>query len=171
MLKTSILDRFSIQLVEDNFVEETEQNELQVSSSDFLEVLKKSNLFIHALDPEHKWYRYHHLLQDLLQKQLEKKIPKDVIKSYHSQVSHWFEAQKLLEEAIKHSLMAGDVDHAADIVEQNRISILNNDQVYMLGRWLEQLPEELFGERVELLIARASVMYRQNEFHWFQRLT
>ena len=167
MLKISILDRFSIQLVEDVFVDESDQNEPYISGSDFLEVLEKSNLFIHALDSEHKWYRYHHLLQDLLQKQLEKKFPKDVIKRYHSQVSHWFEAQKLLEEAIKHSLMAGDVDHAADIVEQNRISILNNDQSYMLGRWIEQLPEELVGERVELLMARAGFMFVKYEFQRF----
>ena len=170
MLKTSILDRFSVELLDDIFLQEAGHDENQVSGKVFVDELNRANLFILAMDLEDKWYRYHHLMQDVLQKQLEKKLPKDVIKRYHSQVSHWFEARNLFEEAIKHSLMAGDPDHVADIVEQNRISILNNDQAYLLGRWIEQLPEELIGERVELLMARAGFMFVKMNFNGFNAL-
>ena len=40
-----------------------------------LETLEKMNLFIIPLDEERRWYRYHHLFADALNRRLEYQFP------------------------------------------------------------------------------------------------
>jgi LuxR family maltose regulon positive regulatory protein len=70
MLSTAILNRFCAPLCETIFGLEPGAGEVDLGGHYFIEWVVKSNLFIVPLDGQGKWYRYHHLFQQLLQHQL-----------------------------------------------------------------------------------------------------
>jgi LuxR family transcriptional regulator, maltose regulon positive regulatory protein len=107
-------------------------------SGPMLASLQRSNLLVVAL--HHGWYRYHHLLRDLLGSELERREP-ELVPELHARAAGWFEANGLPELAIDHAQAAGDGDRVARLVGGLALS------AYALGR----------GETVK------------GWFDWFQR--
>jgi len=161
MMETAILDRFCTTLCEAIHVSKGEPGEDEISGQKFIEWLEKAHLFVIPLDAQHLWFRYHHLFQDLLQGQLKRRCSSEEIGTLHSRASEWFEENGDIDEAIQHALKAGDVISAAQLVEQNRQAVLNNDRWHVLEKWLARLPEEVAHERPEILIAMAWVAYHK----------
>ena len=69
----------------------------------------RSNLFVVPLDNECRWYRYHHLFQELLQHRLEKRLSAEQIADLHKRASAWFAENGLIYEALQHAIAAGDI--------------------------------------------------------------
>ena len=153
LLKTSILNRLSDSLC---------MALCDPSYKNILSQLYQENLFIISLDHQGQWFRYHHLFQELLQNRLKNSLDAADIAGLHSRASDWFAENNFIEEAIDHALTAGDVIHAAQIIEQNRYAIMKEDTWYVLANWLEKLPEEIKEARPELLIAQAHVHLAHN---------
>jgi len=119
LMETSILDRFCAPLC--GRVHTAQKDEGSgTGSEEFIEWLEKANLFVIPLDLEHRWFRYHHLFQELLQSQLKRKYDLEAIAALHKGASAWFAEKHLIEESIQHSLKAGDVVSAAELIERNR---------------------------------------------------
>jgi len=72
-----------------------------------LEALEQINLFVIPLDDERRWYRYHHLFADVLNRHLEHLFPNQ-LPELHRRASQWYEQNEIIPEAIQHALMAGD---------------------------------------------------------------
>ena len=121
--------------------------------------LKKNQLFLIPLDNDGYWYRFHHLFQELLEKQLQRHYAFDEISTLHIKAGVWFGEQNLIEEAIRHTLVAGDLDAAVRLVEQNRQAFQNNDQWYVLEKWLSLFPENVIQQYPELLVVRIWILY------------
>ena len=164
LLSTSILDRFSAPLCDSLSVQDSEHIEGEIDGADFIAKLQTENLFLIALDTENRWFRYHHLFQNLLQNQLKRNLSSEEIASLHSRASNWFEAEGLIEEGLKHALAAEDVERAVLLVERNRKRALNTDRWYVLEQWLAVLPETVVQQRAELLLARAWVLVHHIRF-------
>ena len=154
LLITSCLNRFCADLVEEiQNVKSTD--EVLYSGNDFINWLVKSNLFIIPLDNQNKWFRYHHLIQQLFMDLLgSKKSAKEISKIYF-RAANWFELHGFTEEAINYMLAGGHPDEACHIVENHRWRELDNDRWYILHRWLELLPEEQRRNSPELLLSEA----------------
>ena len=118
-------------------------------------------MFLISLDTENRWFRFHHLFQKLLFNQLKRHFSSEDINALHARASAWFVENGLIEEAIRHALAAGDVNGAAQLVEQNRQAMLNADRWYVLEKWLSMLPDTVIRHRPELLLAQAWVYYLQ----------
>jgi LuxR family maltose regulon positive regulatory protein len=161
LMKTSILDRFCVPLCEAVYSLDKEHGEDEVDGQDFIAWLEMANLFVIPLDARHYWYRYHNLFQKLLKSQLESRYSSEEIAELHSQASAWFETEGLIEEAIQHALASENVLRAAELIENNRQAIHDDDNVYVLQRWMDMLPEEIKQERPILLIDQAWVLYYQ----------
>lgn len=164
VLKCAILDRFCSALCHSVCADEGEGDVSGFDGSDFIHTLNESNLFTIPLDNTGKWFRYHHLFQELLKQQLEKRLTAEEISELHKRASGWFEAESLIEEAIQHALAAGDIVGAADVVERNKETVIMADQWYVLDKWMKLLPETVVEQRVELLMARAWVLYFQSKY-------
>ena len=163
MMQTSILDRFCAPLCEELCLlkEDGEGVEEKLSGEEFIEWLKQTNLFVIPLDTDNRWFRYHHLFQDLLQKQLRRHHSLQGINALHGRASKWFAGENLVEEALKHALASGEPVAAAQIIEDHRHVVLNNDQTYMLEKWLAMLPDEVAMQRPQILLAKAWIAYEQ----------
>jgi LuxR family maltose regulon positive regulatory protein len=84
----------------------------EMNGDEFIARLQKDNLFLIALDTENRWFRYHHLFQQLLQDQLNQHWPPEEIAALHSRANAWFAENDIIDDAIKHALAAfSDNEH------------------------------------------------------------
>ena len=109
-----------------------------IESQAVLESLEAMNLFLIPLDGERRWYRYHHLFSDVLNRRLERLHPR-LLPELHLRASEWYEQNKLIPEAIQHALEAGDLDRLARLVEQNGCFLLMSGEVQTLLGWIASL--------------------------------
>ena len=159
LLKTSILGRFCTPLCDAvcNAVLDSETN--PDDTLDVIQILKKENLFLVNLDAEDRWFRYHHLFQQLLQNQLKEQYSPEEITGLHDRASQWFESQGLIDESIKHALRAENAARAAEIVDQYRHDRSSTGQWQTVERWLSRLPVEIKQQRAALILAEAWIAY------------
>lgn len=103
-----------------------------------LERLEHQNLFLTALDPERRWFRYHQLFRDVLTRRLETEAPNRV-RVLHERASRWFERAGHVDEAVQHALAAGDRGCAARLVAEHGCEVIMRGEVVTLSKWLAAL--------------------------------
>ncbi len=142
LLRTSILDRFCDPLVRAMLDTPPAGEALTPESGPpTIGRLMRANLFLTPLDREHVWYRYHHLFQGFLQRRLLEIISPDELRALHRRAGDWFERQGLIEEAINHTVAAGDEEHAIHIAVSHAHEAFNREQWQRVAHWLALLPE------------------------------
>jgi LuxR family maltose regulon positive regulatory protein len=109
---------------------------LTPDSQSLLEYLERANLFLIPLDGERRWYRYHHLFADVLNRRLEHLFPQQ-LPDLHLRASRWFEQNGFIPEATQHALMAGDQDRAARLVEDNGCPLIMRGESITLLKWID----------------------------------
>ena len=131
---------------------------------DFLDLLENAGLFVIPLDEEQKWFRFHHLFQALLKRQLKKRLNAEEIVKLHQRASAWFDENGYIEEALWHAHEIGDKEAAARLVKNHRHDMMNQEQWYQLNRWLQKFPPEFIQEHPDLLMAKAWTYQRQARY-------
>ena len=154
ILATSILNRFCVELIDELQIKPPESKEPYLSGREFLEWLIDQNLFIISLDDQNKWFRYHHLFQELLQNLLTQKMPQEIVLKHHRNASLWFEKQELVEEALEHKLAAGDELAAIKLIEKYAHQEFVKG-VFRIRKWLDSIPEHLRHKRPKILLIEA----------------
>jgi LuxR family maltose regulon positive regulatory protein len=137
LLRTSILERMTGTLCDAL----TGRSDGQ----DMLEGLEQSNLFIVSLDEQRQWYRYHHLLADVLQSRLQQ-FHSELLPELHQRASQWFETNGFLEHAIHHAVSGSDLEKAAELIEQNAMALLMRGELVTLLNWIKPI-DDLSGDR------------------------
>ena len=163
LLNTSILDRFCAPLCDVLCGPDAESNEGEIDGDAFIATLRQDNLFAIALDTENRWFRYHHLFQDLLQDHLKRRYSSEEIATLHSRANEWFESQGLITESIEHALAAGNMVRAAEIIERYRNDEFTADRWHVVERWLAMLPVDIRHERPKLLLTEAWIANLQHQ--------
>ncbi len=107
----------------------------EIGGWEFIAWLKKENVFLIPLDPEKRWFRFHHLFQKLLFNQLKRHYSTAEINALHSQASAWFAENGLIEEALQHALAGGDIPAAMQLVALHGHDLMNDQQYPRLERW------------------------------------
>jgi len=133
LLHSSILDRMCGPLCDELF--QAGQTG-PVNGQAMLEVLEQMNLFIIPLDNQRRWYRYHHLFAEVLNRQLEQLYPQH-IPELHRRAAHWYAQNGFISDAIHHTLAAGDKEGAARLVDQHGCELLMRGEVVNLLHWIE----------------------------------
>ena len=150
LLRTSILSRMCASLC--NSLVDVRAGEHPLDGQRMLETLEKMNLFIIPLDEERRWYRYHHLFADALNRRLEYQFP-EILPDLYRRASVWYEKNGLIAEAIQYALSAGDQERAAQLVEQNGCHLLMSGEVFTLLKWMEAV-EQYFQAHPWLVIQK-----------------
>ena len=162
LLSSAIADRFCAPLCNALGELVSEAGKKNINAEAFLDWLQETNMFVISLDEEHKWFRYHHLFQDLLREQAIRRYGNDAIAKLHFQASKWFEGEGFFGEAIEHALAARNFERATEVIERNARSLLNEDKWYLLKQWLGKIPDEIISQRPELLLVQSWMhFYRQ----------
>ncbi|MEM7119230.1 MAG: LuxR C-terminal-related transcriptional regulator [Chloroflexota bacterium] len=90
----------------------------------------------------------------------------------HQKASRWFAQEGLIDEALHHAVAAEDMAFAAQLVEQHRLTLLNQFDYHTLERWLSRLPESVIDQRPQLLLLQcwlAILTYRLTSAYVLQR--
>jgi LuxR family transcriptional regulator, maltose regulon positive regulatory protein len=119
-----------------------------------LDWLERHNIFIRPLDEKQDWYRYHALLSDALRRSLLRQIPREV-PMLHRRACQWFAQAGLWPEAVRHALAAGDLEQAAQWVENCAMEMLERDEPHTLLGWIGKLPPEVIMSRLRLRLLKA----------------
>jgi len=173
LLLTSLLDRFCAPLCEAVGRSEVVAEPADRLGVEFIRWLQEDNLFLVPLDDRFEWFRFHHLFQQLLQDRLQEHLAPQEIAAAHRRASKWFAEQRLIGEAIRHALAAGDVQTAAHLVERHRYHLMNTEQWHRLERRLKLLPAEAVAQNPLLMSTKAYIaLYRgqdKEQISSFQR--
>jgi len=129
----------------------------EVGGKAMLEQLDRGNLFLVPLDDRREWYRYHHLFADVLLARLIDE-QSDLVPDLHRRASAWYEQHDEPPEAIRHALLAGDVEHAADLMEEAMPAMRSSRQEAAMLGWLRDLPDELIASRPVLSVHYAGLL-------------
>ncbi len=108
------------------------------ASARMLDELEERNLLVVPLDRRGEWYRYHHLLRDLLQSELRNREP-DEIREGHRRAVAWFVANGHVDAAIRHAQAAGDADRVAELVLEEMQATWASGRVETVRTWMEWL--------------------------------
>ncbi|MBT8331027.1 MAG: winged helix-turn-helix transcriptional regulator [Deltaproteobacteria bacterium] len=152
LMSTAILDRFCGSLCETLCMQSSEPLTNEISGRDFINWLNQENLFLIPLDAENRWFRYHHLFQNLLINQLKSRESAEKINELHTRASAWFAENGLIEEAIRHALAGENFAAAARLVAQNGFELVSEERWPTLNRWLNLLPDDIIYQNLDLAI-------------------
>lgn len=155
LLQTSILDRIGASIAE----AVTESGH----SLSALEALERANLFLVPLDDEHQWYRYHDLFAEALRLRLEQTQP-ELVPVLYRRAGAWCEAHNYMSKAIDFACAAGDMHHAADLIEREASARLAEGRVATVLRWLERLPQHAEWVKPHLGVLHAFVLLLNSQF-------
>lgn len=110
LLQSAILERFCVPLCDALAPEDPEENRTQAEESGraFIDWLIRTNLFVVPLEGPGRWFRYHLLFKEFLQKQLKLETNPEKIAELHRRASRWFGENGFTREAVKHALAGGD---------------------------------------------------------------
>ncbi|WP_425557259.1 LuxR C-terminal-related transcriptional regulator [Kribbella aluminosa] len=134
----------------------------QPGGTAMLESLERQNLFVVPLDDRRQWYRYHHLFADVLRARLL--AERGDIAEPHRRAAQWYGDAGDLVAAVHHALAAGDVDHAAELIELAVPGLRRERQEATIRRWLDDIPEEVVQRRPVLAIGFVGALMAGNEF-------
>jgi LuxR family maltose regulon positive regulatory protein len=154
--RTSILDRFCIPLCQALCGNKCGVNCLWERKAAAYPA--QSMLLTMALDDQGIWHRYHHLLQQLLRRQLELQVDAAELAELHRRAAAWLEKNGWLDEALKHTLTVPDPEEAARMIIRHRDTILNQEQWPWLDKWLNRLPSRLVNDNPDLLLMKAYIL-------------
>jgi LuxR family maltose regulon positive regulatory protein len=151
LLLTSVLDRLSGPLCDAVTLDDA-------SGQRTLETLERSNLFIVPLDGERRWYRYHHLLRDLLRRRLGDTEPPSRLDALHVRASRWLEANGFDLEAFRHAAAGHDLGGAVRLIRGHGVPLYLRGALAPIAAWLASLPPEALDQWPELRVVQATVL-------------
>ncbi|HZA00505.1 MAG TPA: LuxR C-terminal-related transcriptional regulator [Acidimicrobiales bacterium] len=132
LLETSILDELGGELVD--------AVTASSGNGEWLRETARANQLLVPLDRTGTWFRYHHLLRDLLHLEAQATMP-EYLPELHRRAAGWFEAAGDHGRAIGHRLAAGDLDGAARLMRVHGPRLLRAGQIDTLRALLDRLGE------------------------------
>ena len=120
--------------------------------------LEHANLFVISLDTQQHWYRYHNLFADLLRSRLLHTQPQRVVE-LHARAAQWFEAAGMVDQAMQHTLQAGDYERAARLIRSDQMALLFTRSIAAMDTWLQAFPEDYLLSDPWLCVAMAHTLW------------
>ncbi len=96
-------------------------------------------------------YRYHQLLREYLQGELERREP-GVSAGLHARAADWFASSGRVDQAIEHLLAAGEPDAASRMATAVALPTFYGGRVGTLDRWLQTLGEPVLARNPPLAV-------------------
>lgn len=135
----------------------------EVGSQALLERLEQSNLFTVALDSERRWFRYHQLLSTVMRGRLLQSEP-EALAALCGRASAWFEAEGLLEDAIRMALEGRQFERAADLLAQLVDEFWRRGETETLRAFLKELPPAQLRGRADVALIRTRLALADGDF-------
>ncbi|EED28550.1 transcriptional regulator, LuxR family protein [Vibrio sp. 16] len=138
LLQCSILDHFN-----DELVSALTQRDDALS---MIESLNRFGLFIHPLEGEQNWYRFHNLFAEFLTHERSARIPQQETELHQTAAKAWLKLSSP-HQALYHAQKAKNSQLIADILLQYGWKMFNGGELQSVEKAIETLsPEQLYSE-------------------------
>ncbi|MEF1183748.1 HTH-type transcriptional regulator MalT, partial [Vibrio sinaloensis] len=138
LLQCSILDHFN-----DELVSALTQRDDALS---MIESLNRFGLFIHPLEGEQNWYRFHNLFAEFLTHERSARIPQQETELHQTAAKAWLKLSSP-HQALYHAQKAQNSQLIADILLQYGWKMFNGGELQSVEKAIETLsPEQLYSE-------------------------
>ena len=120
-----------------------------------LERVASAHLFLHPLDRDRKWYRYHQLFSDFLANRLETLRP-GMKTTILSAASAWSHAHGYATEAVDYAFEASSIELAAEIISSVAPDLAHrHGELHTVLAWVDKLPAVVLCRFPKIQIANA----------------
>ena len=147
MLRTSVADRLNGELAD--------LLTGRPGCEQMLLALEDANAFVISLDAPRTWFRYHQLLADFLRLEVRRTRAEEV-PDLHRRAAAWFADHGRVDDAIRHTLAAGDWPEAARLLADHLFSLTLDGQEGTIAALLRSFPARATVEHPELALAHAA---------------
>jgi len=134
----------------------------QGDSQEYLEQLRRYNVFLIPLDRQRNWYRYHRLFKEVLLRRLQH-LRSDVLPQLYTRAYLWCKQNGLLSEAINYALHAQAFEQAAQLVVQLGEKMIKSCEIITLQTWLDRLPHDFVHSQLQLCLLQVRILLLQEQ--------
>lgn len=143
-------------------------------SDNMFEQLERANLLVTVVGESGIWYRYHHILAQLLHQRLTLSHNSALIATLHIRASLWYEQRGMLNEAVAHALQGEAFERVADLIERDVWPLWLQGKTPAIFDWLIVLRDHVSIEQRPILAYLFSFLYlhegRVEEYHHALRI-
>ena len=168
VLRTSVLRRFSVDLC--NAILDAGDGQIS-AGREVVDLFLNRNLFCIPLDESGRWFRHHHLFQDLLLNILNNEYSDSEIRSLHHRAAAWYDENESPEEAIYHYLQADEATLAGTVVSRHGEILKDLQDWHRLGQLLNTITKETVESNVDLMLLQAWVSDKAGRIEQMIELT
>ena len=98
------------------------------------------SLFVVPLDRGGEWFRYHHLVGEMLRSELQRREPGEDLR-VHRRAAGWYEQHDQPEKAIAHALAGQDQPQAARLLDRHARTLVAGGRMRTVRDWLDGLDD------------------------------
>ena len=124
-------------------------------SGEKLRELSRSNLLLVPLDRKDEQFRYHALLRQMLEGELNR-LGEQAAQDLHLRAAHWYAEHDDVDRAVNHAIRSGRVDQAGGLNWAHTGPYVAGGREATIRRWIESFPEERVRSTPTLALARAT---------------
>jgi LuxR family transcriptional regulator, maltose regulon positive regulatory protein len=117
--------------------------------------LEEGGALVVAVDVKRSWFRYHHLLADLLRLELRREAP-DEIAGLHRLAAGWFAERGHVVDAVRHAQVGEDWELATELLGRHWVHLVLDGEETTLGSLVAGLPARLAESDAEVATIRAA---------------
>ncbi|MFF5078048.1 LuxR C-terminal-related transcriptional regulator [Actinoplanes sp. NPDC000266] len=128
-----------------------------------LEELEHGNDFVVRLGAKPLWFRYHHLMRDMLRHRLQLETP-SAIPELHRRAARWHAANNSVLEALAHAVSAHDWAHVGLLATTEAGPLMVSAHRPALVRILREVPPDRLGSTPELMICAALLLFHTGDY-------
>ena len=154
LMEASCLERISGRLCDDVLQ--------RTGSAELLEAVHQRNLLVIPLDDHREWYRFHHLVSQFLQSELERRDPAHRA-MLHLRTSEWHEARGDADGAITHAALGGDLARAEALVLHWFGRMVASGRIRSIDRWLAMFSDDDLARHPGVMVVAAHTRFAAGE--------
>jgi LuxR family maltose regulon positive regulatory protein len=128
-----------------------------------LELLERDNDFVFRLGAKPLWFRYHHLLRDVLQHRLRRETPA-AVPELHRRAARWHLANSSVLEALEHAVQAQDWPYVGRLVVAEAGPLMVSAHRPAVVKILRAVPPARLASTPELMICAAMLLFHTGDY-------
>jgi len=128
-----------------------------------LEDLEHDNDFVMRLGPKPVWFRYQHLLGDVLGHRLHLEMPA-AVPELHRRAARWYATHNSVIEALSHAVRGGDWAYVGHLVTGQAAPLILSAQRAALVKILHQVPREQLTSTPELMVCDTLMLFHAGDY-------
>lgn len=156
LLQCSVLDMFNAELI----AELTGRDDALA----MLDSLNRFGLFLHPMEGEDNWFRFHHLFADFLRHRRYSQIPEQRAKLHYNAAKAWLK-QPRPETALIHARKSNDQQLISEILSQHGWHMFNNGELQELESTINALDPDVLFTSPRLCLLRAWLAQSQHRYN------